>query len=295
MKIVIARILIRLLSLLPLRLLHGLAVPLGWLLNALPTRKHAIIRTHLALAFPDLDAAGRRRLKRQHWIEMARLGLETGAVWHWSRDRILAHVAEVSGWEHVVAAQASGRGYLMIGAHQGNWEAVSLYAGIRQPMAYLYKAPKDPAIDRLITASRQRFGGQLIASGSPAMRKLLAQLRRGGGVGLLADQQPKQGEGRFAPLFGVEALTMTLVHRLARRTGCTVLLCGNRRLPQGQGFALTIEPADERIYGDDEQAALSCLHDWLEAQIRLAPAQYLWSYKRYSIRPDGEAELYPPH
>jgi Kdo2-lipid IVA lauroyltransferase/acyltransferase len=294
LKIAIARALIRLLSLMPLRLLHWLALPLGCLLNALPSRKQAVIGLHLKLAFPDLGDADIRRLKRRHWVEMARLGLETGAVWHWSRERILAHVPDVSGWELVEAAQAAGRGFLMVGAHIGNWEILSLYATLRQPMAYLYKAPKDPKIDALITASRQRFGGELIASGSPAMRRLLAQLKRGGGVGLLADQQPKQGEGRFAPLFGLDALTMTLVHRLARRTGCAVLLTGTRRLPQGQGWAVTVEPADERIHGDDEQAALACLHEWLEARIRQAPAQYLWSYKRYSIRPEGEPELYPP-
>jgi Kdo2-lipid IVA lauroyltransferase/acyltransferase len=294
LKILIARALIRLLALLPLRLLHALAVPLGWLLDAWPSRKQAVIRIHLQLAFPELDEAGLARLKRQHWIEMARLGLETGAVWHWSGPRILAHVPEVSGWAHVEAAQASGRGYLMVGAHIGNWEILSLYATLRQDMAYLYKRPKDPTIDRLITASRERFGGELIASGSPAMRRLLAQLKRGGGIGLLADQQPKQGEGRFVPLFDQPALTMTLVPRLARRTGCTVLLTGTRRLPNGRGWAVSVEPADERIRGEDEPAALACLHEWLERQIRANPAQYLWSYKRYSIRPEGEAAMYPP-
>jgi Kdo2-lipid IVA lauroyltransferase/acyltransferase len=294
LKITLARALIRLLSLLPLRLLHALAVPLGWLLDRLPSRKQSVIRRHLELAFPELDANGIDRLKRRHWIEMACLGLETGAVWHWSGERILAHVPEVSGWQHVEAAQAAGHGFLMVGAHIGNWEILSLYATLRQPMAYLYKAPKDPRIDRLITASRQRFGGELIASGSPAMRRLLAQIRRGGGIGLLADQQPKQGEGRFVPLFGLPALTMTLVYRLARRTGCSVLLTGTRRLPGGRGWAVTVEPADERIHGDDEEAGLACLNEWLERQIRLSPAQYLWGYKRYSIRPEGEPALYPP-
>jgi Kdo2-lipid IVA lauroyltransferase/acyltransferase len=294
LKILIARALIRLLALPPLRLLHALAVPLGWLASAWPSRKQAVIRAHLELAFPELDAAARHRLQRRHWIEMARLALETGAIWHWSKRRILAHVSGVEGWEHVEAAQASGRGYLMVGAHLGNWEILSLYASLRQPMAYLYKPPKDDHIDRLLKASRERFGGELIATGSVAMRRLLRQLRRGGGIGLLADQQPKQGGGRFVPLFGRPALTMTLVHRLARQTDCAVLLCGTPRLPNGRGWTVNIQPADERMFGDDEEAALRCLNEWLESQIRAHPAQYLWSYKRFSIRPEGEADLYPP-
>ena len=43
-------------------------------------------------------------------------------------------------------------------------------------------------------------------------------------VGILPDQQPKAGEGEFAPFFGKPALTMTLLGRLAQRSGAQVLL-----------------------------------------------------------------------
>jgi Kdo2-lipid IVA lauroyltransferase/acyltransferase len=293
LKIVLARALIRLLSLLPLWLLHGLAVPLGWLINRVPSRRRTVIDTNIGLAFPELSKCEKRRLRQQNLIEMTRLVLESGAVWYWSKKRILAHVPEVSGWEHVEAAQRRGKGYMLVSGHLGNWEILNLYASIRQPMACLYKAPADDRINRLITASRQRFGGRLIASGSPAMRQIVAQLRNGGGIGLLFDQQPKQGEGVFAPLFGTAALTMTLVNRLVRRSDCAILMLSCRRLPHGRGWALTVSPADERIASADPVTAIACLHDWLEEQIRLNPAQYLWSYKRYSIRPPGQAPIYP--
>ncbi|TVQ33454.1 MAG: lipid A biosynthesis acyltransferase [Wenzhouxiangella sp.] len=293
MKLFLARSLIRMLSWLPLRLCHALALPLGWLLDRLPLRKQAVIDTHLALAFPELDALARRRLRRAHWVEMARLALEMGAVWHWSERRLLRHIVAVEGWEHVAEASARGQGFLLVGAHLGNWEILSLYVSLRLPMTCLYKAPANARVDALLTDSRQRFGGRLVASGSPAMRELLKALRAGGGIGLLADQQPKQGEGVFAPLFGVPALTMTLVNRLARRTGCAVLLASTRRLSGGRGWTIRFEPAGDRIADEDPATANSILHRWLEARIREAPAQYLWSYKRFSIRPPDASPLYP--
>ncbi len=293
MKLAIARVLIRLLSLMPLKMLYYSAVPLGLLIALLPTRKRAVIDLNLAIAFPELDERRRNRLRRQHLIEMVRLVMESGAVWHWSADRILRHVREVDGWSHVERAERSGRGYLMIGAHIGNWEILTLYGTIQEPFACLYKAPSDPGVDALITRSRQRFGGKLIASGSPAMRQLLRQLKAGQGAGLLADQQPKQGEGVFAPFFGTDALTMTLVNRLARRCGCAVFFSDARRLAGGRGWSIEFRPADERIAAEDPAVAIACINEWLEEKIRATPAQYLWSYKRFGIRPQGEAPIYP--
>ena len=84
------------------------------------------------------------------------------------------------------------------------------------------------------------------------MRQLFKLLNGGGVVGILPDQQPKAGDGEFAPFFGVQALTMTLLGRLAQRTGATVLFAWCERIDTGDRdgprFALHIEaaPADDR-------------------------------------------------
>src|SRR5699024_1419320 len=171
--------LLHLLSWLPLRLLHALAVPLAWLMRFLPWRGHAVVRTNLKLCFPELDEAARERLYRRHLVEMMRLVLESGAVWYWSRARLQRHVRQVDGWAQVERAAARGKGVLLVGAHFGNWEVLPLWVSLQRPFTALYKAPRQAGLDQRVTASRQRFGARLIASGSPAMRRLLAGLRRG--------------------------------------------------------------------------------------------------------------------
>ena len=294
LKIRLALFLIRLLGLLPLKLLSTLAVPAGWLAWRLPLKQHAVIATNLALAFPELDDTACEQLHREHLVEMMRLVLETGAVWHWSAEAIGRHMRRIDGWEHIEQARQGGRGVILVSAHLGNWEIANLYLGAHLPLTSLYRAPRDPAADRAVIASRQRLGGELVASGSPAMRRLLQRLRQGGAVALMADQQPKQGEGVFTPLFGTPALTMTLVNRLARRTACPVLFVAPYRLSGGRGWSLDIRPAPDAINDADPVRANRVFHAWLEAAIRRHPAQYLWSYKRFSIRPAGEAPIYPP-
>ena len=130
---------------------------------------------------------------------------------------------------------------------------------------------------------------QVRADGS-AIRQLIKRLKQGGVVGILPDQQPKLGDGEFAPFFARPALTMTLLPRLAQRTGATVLFAYCERigeLPGGRGpaFALRFEPAPDAIAAVDPVLGVAALNAAVERIARRDPAQYQWTYKRWSIPP----------
>ncbi len=292
MKIRLALALIRFLSWLPLPLLYRLAVVPAAVLYRLPWRKHRVIETNLAIAFPDLQAAERAHLHRQHLIETVRLALESGAVWYWSAPRLDNHIREVHGWEHVHNAGKAGHGVLLIGAHFGNWELSALMVSRRVPFSGLYKAPRDARVDRAVTRSRERLGARLIPAGSAAMRGLLRELKAGGTVGLLMDQLPRLGDGVYAPFFGRPTLTMNLVHRLAQRTGCSVIFASTERLAGGRGWRMSFEPLDSTALTQDPIAAATQMNQQLEQLIRRQPAQYLWLYKRFALPPPGQSDPY---
>lgn len=283
----------RVLGWLPLRLIHALAVPLAGLLGWLPWGKHAVVRRNLATCFPEYSVTERRKLERQQRVELLRLAGELGALAHWKPARLDRHIEIQHGWQDVEQAIAAGRGVLLVSGHLGNWEILNLELSRRLAMVTLYLAPENPAIDRFITRVRSRFGGRMVPSGSASMRELLRQLRRGGAVGIAADIQPKRGEGVFVPFFGTPALTMTLVNRLARKTGCAVIFCDAGRKPNGLGWTLSFTPASADIAGEDPAVALAEMNQWLAERIQRQPAQYLWIYKRFSRRPAGEPRFYP--
>ena len=64
----------------------------------------------------------------------------------------------------------------------------------------------------------------------------------------------------FVPFFGVQALTMTLVNRLAERTGATVLYGWCERIGPDMEFALHIEPTDPAVADPDPQVAATALN-----------------------------------
>jgi KDO2-lipid IV(A) lauroyltransferase len=96
----------------------------------------------------------------------------------------------------------------------------------------------------------------------------------------------------YAPFFGEPALTMTLLPRLARRTGAAVLFVFVERLPRARGYRMHWLPAPEGIADADPVISATALNRGVEACVALCPEQYQWTYRRFKARPDGGPNRY---
>jgi KDO2-lipid IV(A) lauroyltransferase len=196
------------------------------------------------------------------------------------------------------AALADPRGLIVAAPHMGNWELLNQWLAIKTPLAILYRPPESAFGEAFLRRVRANAGGQVeqVRAEAAGVRTLLKRLQRGGVVGILPDQQPKAGEGEFAPFFGKPALTMTLLGRLAARSGAQVLFAWCERLPGSSPprFALHIQAPPAAVADPDPQVAVAALNAGIEAIARRDFSQYQWTYKRYTLRPaeSGEANPY---
>lgn len=284
--------LLRLFGYLPLPLLHGVGVLLGWLSCLVPNPNKTVTLRNLELCFPELDDSARRGLARRSLIEMAKTLMETPAVWLTSGERTLALVREVVGAELIEQGLKAGKGLIMVSPHLGNWEICGLYLA-RYGITSLYRPPRQDALEEMIRRARERLGARLVPTNAKGVRALYQALAQGGMIGILPDQDPRDEAGAFAPLFGVPAKTMTLLPRLAQKSGAQVIFTFAERLPWGHGFRLHFLPAPAGIDSSDSVVAATALNQGVENCIRLAPQQYQWAYKRFRTRPAGEPSLYP--
>jgi KDO2-lipid IV(A) lauroyltransferase len=282
----------RIIGMLPLRAVHLVATALGGLASTLPTRERHVSEVNLGIAFPDVDRVARRRLARKSMIETAKTFAEGSAIWSWNRERILEHIHDVSGEERVREAIDSGRGVILAAPHLGNWELVGIYCSTSYPLTGLYQRPRLLELESLFRASRERFGAKLVPAGLGAVRTLTRALRRGEMIGILPDQDAGSGLGVFVPFFGEPANTMTLLSRLAARTRALVVIAYAERLPRSLGFHMHFVPASEAIFDPDIERSAASLNRDVEDCVRGLPEQYLWSYKRFRIRPRGMRSPY---
>lgn len=276
---------------LPFPWVQALGAGLGWLSARVPNPHRAITRRNLALCFPELSRQARRDLARASLVEAGKTLTETMAIWLGPATRAQL-VVEVHGETALQAALAGDRGAIICSPHLGSWEIAGLYLGSRYPMTSMYRPPRQRAFEHIVRQARERTGAQLVPTDAAGIRALYQGLKQGRLIGILPDQDPRDPKGAFAPFFGIQANTMSLVSRLAHKTGVPVFFTFAERLPRGRGFRLHILPAPDGIADADLTVAATALNQGVEQCIRLVPAQYQWNYKRFRTRPKGEPRVY---
>ena len=280
----------RLLARASLATLHRLGALLGWLTwLASPTyRRH--LRENMTLA---LGADSARRVRNAAIANAGRTSLELPRLWLHPLEETVRLVREVRGWDYVEAAQAAGKGILFLTPHLGCFEVTAQYYSHRAPISVLYRPPKQAWLQTMIEEGRARPQLYLAPADLSGVRTLIKALRRGEAVGMLPDQAPRRGEGRWIDFFGRPAYTMTLAGKLSE-SGAAVVLAWGERLPDGAGFRLHFMPPEHPVEGNVEERA-ACISREMERLILKCPEQYLWGYNRYKQRrgtepaPDSES------
>ncbi len=272
---------IRSLACLPLGLLQRIGGGLGRLVAHLsPAYRRHLIDNLTQAGYPAARDPG---LVARAAGQAGRGVLELAHVWMRPQAEVLART-RATGWEHVEAARAAGKGIVFLTPHLGCFEVTAqFYANNRAagaPLTVLYRRPRKAWLAPLIEGRRARENLRLAPADLSGVRRLVRALKRGEAIGMLPDQVPSNGEGVWAHFFGKYAYTMILPARLQRLTGAALLLAHGRRLADGEGWVVHFSTIDETM-PDDPVAAATRINAALEDLIRLNPEQYLWGYNRY--------------
>ncbi len=270
--------LMRLLAQLPLAWLHTAGAMLGWLAyHASPSYANRL-RENLYSSGVWNDQDEFNKLLKINVSEAGKATAELAGVWFRPHIESAAWVRKVNGWEVVESARRLGRGLILLTPHIGCFEIISQYLSLKFALTALYRSPRYAALEPAMRAGRTRPGMRLAPADVSGVRLLLRALRNGEAIGILPDQVPAQGDGEWANFFGRAAYTMTLVDRLAQRTGAPVVITYAVRLPRGTGYEISFEPMPPRDAGESPARHLNRA---LENVIRRRPEQYMWSYNRY--------------
>ena len=282
---------LRAVSRLPLRVLQALGTTLGWLFWIAHSRKRKIVETNLARVRPHVDQPERRKLVRACLIETGKSLIEVFGIWS-RAQRTLARVREVRGRELFDAALASGKGLILCAPHLGSWEVANYWIGARTPFATFYTQPRYPQLELLLRKLREGGASIQFPIDDSGVRRVFRHLGSGGVVSIMPDHVPRSG-GVIAPFFGVPALTMSLLPRLAARTGANVLMLFVERLPNTAGFVVHFRKPPDALRDPDIAIACTALNAAVENCVETAFTQYQWNYKRFKPRPgSGLPDIY---
>ena len=260
----------------------------GW--HLVRPRRRVALR-NLELCFPELDAAAREALAREHFRWLGRSLLERGLLWYASPAR-LRRLIHVEGDVHL--AERSERPVMWLAPHFMGLDvagaAVLLFQ--RRKGISIYQAQSDSVMDAALRRGRLRLGNAEIFSRDQAGKALVRAIRKGDGFFNLPDMDFGTRDAAFVPFFGVPAVTLLAPSRLAKALNMVVQPVVAEILPGGDGYRVRFEPPWTDFPTDDPVADAARMNVWIESEIRRMPAQYLWVHRRFKTRPAGEPPLY---
>lgn len=280
--------LLRLLALLPFGAMLSLGRLLGGLLRHLPTGFVSTARRNIELCLPELDRAARERLLEAHFASLGIALLEIPLAW-WSSPASIARLVRIEGREHLEAALARGRGAILLTAHFTPIEMAGRALASLTRIGFLYRPTKNEALAYALERFRTGYGSRGISRDD--IRTFVGALRNNECVWYAPDQSYRKKGAEMARLFGIPAASNTLTSRFARMTGAAVLPYFIQRLPGTQGYRAVIHPALDNFPSDDPVADTERYNHLIEAQVRLAPEQYLWIHRRFK----GLSQDYPDY
>jgi KDO2-lipid IV(A) lauroyltransferase len=255
----------------------------------LPVRRR-VAEQNLRACFPDTSEGERTALVRKHFESLGASIVEMAMGWYGPIPTI-RRLTKIEGVEHLERALDKGKGVILFSAHFTPFEFFfPALAPLCPRLCGMYKPQRNPLMNRVMTAARQRCVDQQFEKDS--VRDMLRSLAGNAVVWYASDQRYGEKGRSLIPFFNEPAWTNTAISRIAQISGATVLPYFCRRLADDSGYVATIGAPLDDFPSDDRDEDVRRLTALLEAFIRDCPEQYWWTHKRFKGRPAEYRDVY---
>jgi len=271
-----------------------LGLVIGAVAPRLARRRAHIVRTNLALCFPEKSVEEREQLLRQHFRALAQSFVDRGLLWFGTVDQIRSLVS-LSGLEKARRYTDNQQPLMLLAPHFVALDAAATRLTLEGPQgATMYTPQKDPDVDALVRLGRGRFHQVYLLSRTDGVRGLIRLMRQGLPTYYLPDMDFGAKGAVFAPFFGVPTATQTATAQIARQFKLAVLPILSRWDPETGRYHVTIGDELTDLSKEDLsiETATAKLNALLEGWIREDPSQYYWVHRRFKTRPNGEPSPY---
>ena len=279
---------LQLFSKLPLAAIQSIAKLIGTLLFAIKSSAREVTEINLSTAYPDLTQQQREVLTQESLKSQCMTYAESIKIWGSAPEFALQQIRQVHNEGLFIDALKNPNGTLAVVTHFGAWELLNAWLNQHTQPLIMYKPSKYKDLDRFMLAARQRLNATLVPTDETGVRAIFKHLKQGGFTVILPDHVPKESGGIYSYFYGQNALSSTLVSKLAAKTQCSVVGLSCLRRADLSGFEIQVTALSEDIKSKDLQLSVDTLNKEMERMINVAPEQYLWGYKRFRKLADGK-------
>lgn len=276
---------------LPIKFNLALGKGFGRLLYCVAPSRRRIAETNLRLCFPEMDEAAREKMVYEVVLSCG-ISFFESAMSLWGPAARLRDSFTIKGLEYLDAAQAAGKGVILMGCHMTTMDICGRMLAFHHKMDIYYRQDPNKLMAYMLVKARERFNGECIIT--VETRKMIRHLQRGRIVWYAPDQDYGIDHSVFAPFFGVSAATVTGTSRFARLGKAVVVPFYHVRDEHGH-YHIELGAPLANFPTDNIDADCAYINSVIEQMILRQPNQYLWVHRRFKTRPEGEPSIYLKH
>ena len=281
-------------TLLPMPVIDWAGCRLGEYAAKKNRKRFNIARANLSLCYPEKSQAEITDMVLDHFRAQVRSAMHLFIIWWRPVFMVRARIVR-EGFEQIDDYKRQGKQVIVLLSHSVGLDfavaSVSMDYNTNGP----YKPMRNKVIDFMISHGRSRFGarfGGKLFTRDDGLRPLIRETRAGKVLIWLGDEDLGQKHSLFAPFFGVPKATISVLGRMAAACNAVVLPCISCYDPDLHKYRVKLLPALKPFPSGDDLADSTAMNRAIEATIGVCPSQYLWTFRYFQTRPEGEAPVY---
>tara|TARA_B100001121_G_scaffold305333_1_gene322489 strand:- start:795 stop:1655 length:861 start_codon:yes stop_codon:yes gene_type:complete len=242
-------------------------------------RSKKIIISNIKKAIPDINENKLQEITNLMWNNYGRVFAEYIFIKDF-RNGKLNNLIEVEGENIINEIKNSGKQYIFVSGHFGNFELMAMYlekTGIK--LSAIYRPLNNIFLNKIIEVIRKKYICKYqIKKGIGGLKDLIVLKKKNFSTALMIDQ--RVSEGIMSDLFNQKALTTTIPGQLVKKFNISVVPVYIERI-EGLKFKITIKKPIDFSKDQNLQNITDQLNNILEKMILKKPAQWIWSHNRW--------------
>ncbi|MBK8555196.1 MAG: lysophospholipid acyltransferase family protein [Lewinellaceae bacterium] len=244
------------------------------------------MQDNLRLAFPDMPAGEMQQVIREVYRNLMDVALETIKQFT-TPVSIIQQRMVVRNPELINQFLSDGRSVILTGSHLMNWEwsGLVLPGSLVTPLVGSYKPLSNRFLNTYLNMQRSK-GGLVLVSMEDTFSVIRKNRDQPNAYMLLSDQSPSSRKSaHWVPFFGVETAFTPGMDILSRKFNHAVVYYRIQRLQRGR-YEIVYSLLANQAADESAESITKAFASLLEQDIRAQPEGWLWSHRRWKLKPN---------
>lgn len=271
---------LKLLSLLPLRVLYLLGDFFYLLIVYVFDYRKKVVMNNLLIAFPEKTNEERTKIMKEFYHNFFDTIVEIIKIFSWSNEELLKRME--GNFDQVNEWKGKGRNVQVITGHYFNWELANLGVGGKSTIPFLgvYKPLSNKVLNRIFLEMRSRTGTILI-SATDFKNDVSEHLKEQYALILVGDQNPGNPKNSYWLNFFTKAAPFVKGPAKGAIMKDTVVFYADFYKVKRGYYHFEVELVTENPHEYTEGSLTKLLVKKVEASVKKRPANYLWTHRRW--------------